>query len=174
MKLSFFRVVFALLIFLCIFGSYVFADTTPSAISEPVEIFSDDSLPSNITLVINNPDNSAQFDALQNSIDALGADNSLQSSSFSGFEDGGMVLLSTSISTERISASDANGFKAVILGLLGDYETVITDYEYRNATGNVQHSIDVSPDYSWICGCGVFAIVIWCFFRLVGGFLCNR
>lgn len=169
MKLRFFRVVFALLILLCIFGSYVFADTTPSAISDPVEIFTDDNLPANITLVVNNPDNTERLDALQSAIDALGSDDSTQA-----IVDDSYQLMSTSVSTERISASDANGFKAVLLGLLGDYETVITDYEYRNATGNVQHSIDVSPDYSWICGCGVFAIVIWCFFRLVGGFLCNR
>lgn len=169
MKLRFFRVVFALLILLCMFGSYVFADTTPSAISEPVEIFTDDNLPANITLVVNNPDNTERLDALQSAIDALGSDDSP-----SVIVDDSYQLMSTSVSTERISANDANGFKAVILGLLGDYETVITDYEYRNATGNVQHSIDVSPDYSWICGCGVFAIVIWCFFRLVGGFLCNR
>lgn len=169
MNLRFFRVVFALLILLCIFGSYVFADTTSSAISEPVEIFQDDNLPANITLVVNGNDNSDRISALENAISALGDSDS---SSVSPYE--GLQLMSTNVSTERISAGDSNGFKAVLLGLLGDYETVITDYTYSNTQGYIQHSIDVTPDYSWCCSCGVFALVIFCFFRLVGGFLCNR
>lgn len=146
-----------------------YADTTPSAISEPVEIFKDDNLPANITLVINNPDNNDRISALENTVADIGSDNNTYS-----VLDNNYQLFSTTVSTERISASDANGFKAVLLGLLGDYESVITDYEYRNATGNIQHSIDVSPDFSWIGSCALFGVVIYCFMKMVGAFLCKQ
>lgn len=167
--MRFFRMVSVSLILLCLCFSFVFADTTPSAISESVEIFQDDNLPANITLVVNGNDNSDRISALENAISSLGDSDT---PSFSPYE--GLQLMSTNVSTERISASDANGFKAVLLGLLGDYETVITDYTYSNQQGYTQHSIDVTPDYSWCCSCGVFALVIFCFFRLVGGFLCRQ
>lgn len=75
---------------------------------------------------------------------------------------------------QRISPSDTSGLKAVMLTLLGDYETTITDYEYR--TGNstyTSHSISIERDWSWICSCGIFAILLWCTYRAIGGILCR-
>lgn len=40
-------------------------------------------------------------------------------------------LINMTTELQRISASDTSGFKAVLLSILGDYETTITDYEYR-------------------------------------------
>lgn len=165
--IKFFRLAFSCFLLLFLFGMPVFADTTPGAITESVEIFQDENLPANITLVVNSPDNSDRLSAIENSINSLSVNDN--NSDF-----GEVVLQSVSVSTERVSASDANGFKAVMLGLMGDYETVITDYEYRTATGNVQHSIDVSPDYSWIGSCALFSIVVFCFFKMVGAFLCRE
>lgn len=97
-------------------------------------------------------------------LELLSARNNLSS----GMIEGELVSIEKSI--QRVSASDSNGFKAVMLTILGDYETVITDYEYRN--GNSQynsHSINIERDWSWICSAAVFGLVIFCFFRFIGG-----
>lgn len=74
----------------------------------------------------------------------------------------------------RVSANDATGFKAIILGLIGDYETVITDYEYRNAGSTyTSHSINIERDWSWIISACIFALVVFCTFRIIGGLICR-
>lgn len=70
---------------------------------------------------------------------------------------------------QKVSAEDTTGFKAVMLSLLGDYETVVTDYEYR--TGNntyYSHSIAIERDWAWMCSCGIFAILLICTFKTIG------
>lgn len=81
------------------------------------------------------------------------------------------VPVPTEVNTEvlRISASDTSGFHAVILGLLGDYNPIVKDYTYQSAQGYYSHSIDIQPDWSWICSAAIFAIIIFCLFRLIGG-----
>lgn len=70
----------------------------------------------------------------------------------------------------RISANDATGFKAVMLSILGDYETVITDYTYQSgSSGYYSHSINIERDWSWICSACIFGLVIFCVFRFIGG-----
>lgn len=80
----------------------------------------------------------------------------------------GLSLQSVDVSLQRVSASGSNGFKAVVLGLLGDYETVVTDYTYQNQSGYTTHSIDVSYDWAWICSAAIFLVVLYCCFRLIG------
>lgn len=88
--------------------------------------------------------------------------------------DSDITIKSVSVSSERVSASDSNGFKAVMLGLIGDYETVITDYTYRQGTQQYDsHSINIERDWSWIFSCCTFMLVVLCVFRLVGGLLCK-
>lgn len=76
------------------------------------------------------------------------------------------TLLSTNVSTETITADDTSGLKAVMLDLIGDYETVITDYTYTNGS-YTSHSIDVQPDYVWITCLGLFAMCIWCTLKIM-------
>lgn len=84
------------------------------------------------------------------------------------------VLVDVSVSKQAISASNTNGFKAVILQLLGDYETTVTDYTYQSgSSGYYSHSINIERDWSWICSCGIFAILLYCTFRTIGG-ICAR
>lgn len=71
----------------------------------------------------------------------------------------------------RVTSSDTNGFHAVLLGLLGDYNpiAVTTAYQYPYGNGyQTRYQVDVEPDWSWICGAAIFAIVIYCVFRLIG------
>lgn len=81
-------------------------------------------------------------------------------------------LISAETKSQKITASDATGLKAVMLSLIGDYETTITDYTYQSgSSGYYSHSINIERDWSWICSCGVFAIVLYCTFKAIGGFL---
>lgn len=152
-------------------GCFVFADSvTGSAIDESVsEIFETETSSTGITVVVNNPDNSSAFSALTDYIVSRDSEDSVYSLSNEPLQ-----LRSVNVSNETISASDANGFKAIILGLLGDYTTIITDYTYQNQQGYTTHSIDVTPDWSWVCSAGIFVVVVFCSMKMIGGLLCNR
>lgn len=78
--------------------------------------------------------------------------------------DDSLILSSVNVSNERITANDTNGFKSVMLSLIGDYETTITDYTYQNTQGYTQHSITVERDWSWIMSCALFTVVVFCTF----------
>ena len=81
-------------------------------------------------------------------------------------------LVSAETKSQRITAADATGLKAVMLSLIGDYETTVTDYTYQSgSSGYYTHSINIERDWSWICSCGIFAIVLYCTFKAIGGFL---
>lgn len=74
-----------------------------------------------------------------------------------------------STSTLRISANETSGFHAVILGLLGDYNPIVKDYTYQSSSGYTSHSIEITPDWSWIASAAIFLVIIFCLFRLIGG-----
>lgn len=83
-----------------------------------------------------------------------------------------MELESVNTSLQRVSASDSTGLKSIMLSLIGDYDTVVTDYVYSN--GSYQsHSISIERDWSWIMSCALFIVVLYCVFRCVGGILCK-
>lgn len=70
-----------------------------------------------------------------------------------------------------VTPNQSNGFKAVLLGLIGDYNTVVTEYRYTNSNGYTSIITDVQPDYVWIAGCALIALVILCLFKLIGGMI---
>lgn len=84
-----------------------------------------------------------------------------------------LQLVNVKSTVKRVSASDSNGFKAVILGMIGDYETVITDYTYSSGSGYTNHSISIERDYAWIWSCILFIVAVYCTFRIIGGMLCK-
>lgn len=75
---------------------------------------------------------------------------------------------------EVVRPQDANGLKAIMLTLIGDYETVTTDYTYQSSNGYYSHSITTERDWSWIMTCALFVVVVWCVFRGVVAILCRR
>ena len=83
-------------------------------------------------------------------------------------------LIDFTVDTVKVSASQANGFKAVVLSLFGDYEMVTKDYTYQSYSGTVSHSITTEPDYAWMISAAIFTVVLYCLFRLLGGVLCGR
>lgn len=88
--------------------------------------------------------------------------------------DNQVQLKSVSVSNERITAEDATGFKAIMLSLIGDYETTVTDYTYQSgSSGYYSHSINVERDWSWILSCCGFFLVVYCVLRTIGGLICK-
>ena len=147
------------LFFLCclLCTSAVFADDELSDDSEPVQVDDTSSTPVvvDITSLLNMTDSRDKEDDEPKEVYVIEPQ---------------LVNVETSI--EKVSASDTTGFKSVILGLLGDYETVVTDYTYNN--GSYQsHTINIERDWAWICSCCIFGVLLWCTFRTIGG-ICAR
>lgn len=82
-------------------------------------------------------------------------------------------LLEVKSTTNRVSASDATGLKSLMLTLIGDYDTVVTDYTYQSSNGYTTHSIQIERDWSWIISAVLFAVVIYCTIRGIVAILCR-
>lgn len=78
------------------------------------------------------------------------------------------------VSSLRISASDTTGLHSIILSLIGEYNPIVKDYTYQSSNGYTNHSIEITPDWSWIASCFVFVVVIFCVFRFIGGLFKNN
>lgn len=88
--------------------------------------------------------------------------------------DDDLRLVDVQSTKQRVSANDSNGLKAVILGMIGDYETVITDYTYQSgSSGYYSHSISIEKDYAWIWSCIMLVVALYCTFRIIGGIICK-
>lgn len=86
-----------------------------------------------------------------------------------------MVLQSVDVySVSPVTPQNTSGLKAVILGLIGNYDTVVTDYTYTNNNGYVSHTIEVQPDYVFLCSFVMLCLIIYCVFRLGGALIGSR
>ena len=83
-----------------------------------------------------------------------------------------MVLQSVEVySVNPATPQNTNGLKSVVLGLIGDYDTVVTDYTYTNYKGDIIHTIEVQPDYVFLCSFAMLFLIIYCLFRLGGALI---
>lgn len=86
-----------------------------------------------------------------------------------------MVLDSVSVySVSPITPDSTTGLKSVILGLIGSYDTIVTDYTYNSNNGYVQHTIEVQPDYVWMGSFLLLCLILYCLFRLGGAMIGGR
>lgn len=74
-------------------------------------------------------------------------------------------------SVSPVKPSDTTGLKAALLGVLGNYDPVIIEYQYSSGNGYTNYLREVQPDYVWICSFALLALVIFCLFRLGGALL---
>lgn len=74
-------------------------------------------------------------------------------------------------SVSPVKPSDTSGLKAALLGVLGNYDPVIIEYQYSSGNGYSNYLREVQPDYVWICSFVLLALVIFCLFRLGGALL---
>lgn len=70
-----------------------------------------------------------------------------------------------------VTPSDTSGLKAVLLGLLGNYDPVIVEYQFQSSQGYNNYLREVQPDYVWLCSFALLALMIFCIFRLGGALL---
>lgn len=78
-------------------------------------------------------------------------------------------------STPNTPVESASGLKGILIQLFGPYSPTITQLRYQsNTSTNYTYVNDISPDWPWICSCGVFALVLFCVFRLGGAALCRQ
>lgn len=149
------RISILLLIFLLVFSCVCFADDA-EVVSGPDEFENISDNPevvypySNITPL------------LQDIADTLKETNSNGSIEIEPQE-------STTLQQLRLSANDTTGLHAVLLSLIGDYNPIVKDYTYTSNNGYVNHSIEITPDWSWIMTAGLFIVVIFSVFRIFGG-----
>lgn len=75
------------------------------------------------------------------------------------------------VSVSPIEPNDTSGLKAALLGILGNYDPVIIEYQYNSSSGYANYLREVQPDYVWICSFALLSLVIFCLFRLGGALL---
>lgn len=74
---------------------------------------------------------------------------------------------------EPVTPADASGLKKILLELIGNYESIVTDYRYQNSNGTWSYLREIQPDYVWLTSAAIFAIVLWGTFR-AGMMICRR
>lgn len=77
-------------------------------------------------------------------------------------------------SVAPVTPSNSNGFKAVLIGLLGNYDPVVVEYQYQSSNGYYSYLREIQPDYAWMCGAAIFLVILFCIFRMLGGALFGR
>lgn len=76
------------------------------------------------------------------------------------------------LSLSPVTPSNSSGFKAVLLGLLGNYDTIVTVHQYQSSSsGYSSYVTDVQPDYVWLAGAALLLLLIYCLFRLGGALI---
>lgn len=74
--------------------------------------------------------------------------------------------------TPNTPVESSTGLKGILIQLFGPYNPTITQLRYQsNTSTNYTYVNDISPDFPWLCSAGIFAIVLFCVFKLLGGVL---
>lgn len=93
---------------------------------------------------------------------------------FLAVEDDYSIELLAVQSAPNTPVESASGLKGILIRLFGPYSPTITQLRYQsNTSTNYTYVNDISPDYPWLCAAGIFAIVLYCTFKLGGTFLCK-
>lgn len=135
------------------------SDLVDSAISEsaPGESVPEVSPGGNTVYVLTQPDSEV--------------DNDVSVSPVS-IDDPGVSITDISLaSVAPVTPSSTSGLKAALLGLLGNYDPVIVEYQYSGGNGYTNYLREVQPDYVWLCSAALLALVIYCLFKLGGGLI---
>lgn len=74
-------------------------------------------------------------------------------------------------SVAPVTPSSTSGLKAALLGILGNYDPIIIEYQYSSGNGYTNYLREVQPDYVWLCSAALLALVIYCLFKLGGGLI---
>lgn len=135
------------------------SDLVNSATSEtaPGESVSQVSPGGNTVYVLTQPDSEVVRDATPTPV---------------SIDDPGVTITDISLSSVApVTPSSTSGLKAALLGILGNYDPVIVEYQYQSSQGYNNYLREVQPDYVWLCSAALLALVIYCLFKLGGGLI---
>lgn len=62
----------------------------------------------------------------------------------------------------------------VLNQIIGPYSPVVVQYQYQSTSSNYAYVREIFPDYQWMISAAIFALVLYCVFRLWGAWLCKR
>lgn len=87
-----------------------------------------------------------------------------------------LELVESSVYTlSPITPDNTTGLTSLVLSLIGNYDPVIVEYRYQNYNStNYSYLREVQPDYPWLVSAGIFAIVLFCSLRILGGAICKK
>lgn len=77
----------------------------------------------------------------------------------------------TVYSVSPIGPEDTTGLKSVLLSLFGPYDPVVVEFEYESQQGYRNYLHEIQPDFIWLCSAAIFALVVYCLFRIGGALL---
>lgn len=87
-------------------------------------------------------------------------------------DDPGVTITDISLaSVSPITPSTTSGLKSALLGILGNYDPVVVEYQYASGNGYTNYLREIQPDYVWLCSAALLALVIYCLFKLGGGLI---
>lgn len=76
------------------------------------------------------------------------------------------------LSLSPVTPSNTSGFKSVLVGLLGNYDTIVTVHQYQSESSSYRSYVtDVQPDFVWLTGAALLLLLIYCLFRLGGALI---
>lgn len=111
----------------------------------------------NTVYVLTQPDSEVDYDATVTPV---------------SIDDPGVTITDISlVSVAPVTPSSTSGLKAALLGLLGNYDPVIVEYQYSSGNGYTNYLREIQPDYVWLCSAALLALVIYCLFKLGGGLI---
>lgn len=68
-----------------------------------------------------------------------------------------------------VTPSNSSGLKSILITIFGNYDPVVVEYQYSNTNGYYSYLREIQPDYPFLVSAAVFAILIFCLFRFLGG-----
>lgn len=73
-----------------------------------------------------------------------------------------------------VTPSNTSGLKSVLLSILGNYDPIVAEYQYVGSGSYNNYIREIQPDYVWLSSAAIFAILLYCTWRILGGLVCRK
>lgn len=100
---------------------------------------------------------------------ALPEDYVIKSSSLEG-----MYAIDPQSALAPVTPSNTSGLKSVLLSILGNYDPIVAEYQYVGSGSYNNYIREIQPDYVWLTSAAIFAILLYCTWRILGGLVCRK